>query len=116
MTGKYTSAPGIFMYLDLLIIWEGILKLFSKPLEQNIPSGNGGSGGSSPSFNGWVDAESNPHSIRLSHCVLGQETSPALPADGGQWCRLYGRPTSVSAPGHLWLQCSLPLLVCEVLL
>ncbi|MEQ2241280.1 hypothetical protein ILYODFUR_023780 [Ilyodon furcidens] len=29
-------------------------------------------------------ASSNLRSVRLSRCVLGQDTSPAMPADGGQ--------------------------------
>ncbi|MEQ2308876.1 hypothetical protein AMECASPLE_032811 [Ameca splendens] len=40
-----------------------------------------------------------PCSVRLSGCVLVQDTSPTLSADGGQrawWCQLYGRLTSVS--------------------
>ncbi|MEQ2169155.1 hypothetical protein GOODEAATRI_022032, partial [Goodea atripinnis] len=60
--------------------------------------GDGGSGGRGSSYNRWV-AGLKPWSIFLSHCVLGQDTSPALPADGGQRardCRLYGSPTSVS--------------------
>ncbi|MED6252914.1 hypothetical protein ATANTOWER_019289 [Ataeniobius toweri] len=43
-------------------------------------------------------AGSNPCSVRLNCCVLGQDTSPALPAIGGQRRRLYGSPASVSLP------------------
>ncbi|MEQ2285616.1 hypothetical protein AMECASPLE_033795 [Ameca splendens] len=59
----------------------------------------GGDGGRGLSCNRWV-AGLNPHSVRLSRCVLGQDTSPVLPADGGQrvrWCRLYGSITSGSS-------------------
>ncbi|MEQ2217304.1 hypothetical protein XENOCAPTIV_004293 [Xenoophorus captivus] len=57
-----------------------------------------GSGGRSSSFNRWV-ASSNALSVRLNHVSLGKDTSPDLPADGGQrvrWRRLYGSLASVS--------------------
>ncbi|MEQ2279561.1 Membrane-associated phosphatidylinositol transfer protein 2 [Ameca splendens] len=43
----------------------------------------------------------NPRTVRFRRCVLGQDTSPSWPADGGQrarWHRLYGSLTSVSLP------------------
>ncbi|MEQ2251805.1 hypothetical protein ILYODFUR_014966 [Ilyodon furcidens] len=46
-------------------------------------------------------ASLNPCSLHLSCCVLGRDTSPAMPADGGQraqWRRLCGILTSVSLP------------------
>ncbi|MEQ2300643.1 hypothetical protein AMECASPLE_027839 [Ameca splendens] len=52
----------------------------------------------------WVSGATvtrNPYSVHLSHCVLRQDTSFALPDDGGQrsrWCRLYGSLNSVSLP------------------
>ncbi|MED6276403.1 hypothetical protein CHARACLAT_002702 [Characodon lateralis] len=42
-----------------------------------------------------------PYSVCNSCSVLGQDTSPSLPADGGQrarWHRLFGSLTSVSLP------------------
>ncbi|MEQ2255587.1 hypothetical protein ILYODFUR_015408 [Ilyodon furcidens] len=59
-----------------------------------------GSDGSSSSCNQWA-ASSNPCSVCVSRCVLGQDTSPSLPANSGQrarWCRLYGSFNSVSVP------------------
>ncbi|MEQ2272162.1 hypothetical protein XENORESO_015720 [Xenotaenia resolanae] len=50
------------------------------------------------------------NSTHPSRCVLGQGTSPALPADGGQrarWHQLCGSHLCQSAPGQLWLP------VCE---
>ncbi|MEQ2268201.1 hypothetical protein XENORESO_017211 [Xenotaenia resolanae] len=75
-----------------------------------------GSGGRSLSCNWWV-AGSNPRPVCLSHCVLGQDTSPSLPADGGQrtrWSRLYGSLASVSLPqGSCSYTASLPRTMCD---
>ncbi|MEQ2162471.1 hypothetical protein GOODEAATRI_020068 [Goodea atripinnis] len=49
----------------------------------------------------WVAQVVAVCSVRLSRCVLGQDTSSALPTDGGQrvwWCQLYGSLASVSLP------------------
>ncbi|MEQ2199228.1 hypothetical protein XENOCAPTIV_028109 [Xenoophorus captivus] len=57
-------------------------------------------------------AGANPRSVRLSCCVLEQDTTPAQPPDGGQraqWCQLYGSLAFVS---QLWLQCSKCVNVC----
>ncbi|MEQ2185469.1 hypothetical protein GOODEAATRI_018436 [Goodea atripinnis] len=60
------------------------------------------------SCNLWV-AGSNPLSVCLCRCVLGQNTSSDLPADGGQRMGpVYGSLTSVS--GH---QCSCGYIVAH---
>ncbi|MED6289990.1 hypothetical protein CHARACLAT_008499 [Characodon lateralis] len=59
-----------------------------------------GDSGQGLSCNRWV-AGLNLHSVCLSRCVPGQDTSLALPADGGQsarFRRLCGSLTSVSVP------------------